>query len=436
MIDMSRISKNLVFFTLGLILSFLIFIPFAEAATWSNVGSSFYAYKNWTVLVYGSIVTMTASDPAFSLKTQHTSPQGDVSIANTYTTGSGTAKTYQIFDVGNNYNDTMDVLQWRVSTDYVPPDPESWTNGVKDADEDGIDCGGDNPTVCEITCTGDKILFDMGGVSVCMYSIPQDSMGDCPSNYYPDAGVCLEADSLEMPVLAAPTVGSLPATDSPSDNPWNESTINTDTDIVRSSSVDGDGTVHDVESTTTTKTDTNGDSETFVTTVDTATHPDGTSTITTTTSTTTNGSGVSDSTTSTGVNTKTYDSDGNLISESDTETTTEADPEKDEDNPSTAPSTDGLSSEVSDIDLNPLIDSLEVTAGKWPFNVPYTMIGFYQMFDVEPIAPKFDLVLVGHTFQVDLSIFDTVAMVLRFLLGTLVTLGLFYYIMHFYRGVS
>lgn len=83
--------------------------------------------------------------------------------------------------------------------------------------------------------------------------------------------------------------------------------------------------------------------------------------------------------------------------------------------------------------LNGLKGALENT---YPFNLPQSVKGYYDKLKSNGSAPQFDLPVLGQTIHVDLTIFDPVASVIRFLFGLLATSGVLYYIIHFFRGIS
>jgi hypothetical protein len=73
----------------------------------------------------------------------------------------------------------------------------------------------------------------------------------------------------------------------------------------------------------------------------------------------------------------------------------------------------------------------------FPFNTVSRLSSYYSTFSVDAAAPSFILPLpLGNSLNVDLSIFDPLAAVIRFLLGLSATIGVTYYIFQFWRGVS
>lgn len=447
--DMSRHMKNLIFFTIGLFLPLLIFQPaFADEVYDYYDGLS--TGDNFSVgeLCYtaGSI-TKTYNVTVASMPSPN--PRKVNQYVYYYTVAADWIAANAEFWAENPtfWPAKCDLVRITVGSAVacIDPDPASWTNGIKDPDEDGIDCGGDTGVACTEACENTNLTPFPDGLCYDMRVIQPDEFGDCPIGWTPDVeGPTNTSCNRSSPSYTEPVVLVSPDyTFDPDDplpdpfpNPWNEASTTTDTTITASTVTDPDGTVHDISTTATVETDSDGNARTIEKVVDTATAPDGSKTITTTINTTNNGDSSSDSATTSNINIQTFDADGNLVAESNEATATEADPDQDRDLAAGAPSTDEFLTNSDDIDFQPLVASLEVAADKWPFNVPNTMVGFYEMLDVEPAAPSFDLQLLGKTFVVDLSIFDPVASVLRFLLGTLITLGLFYYIVHFYRGVS
>lgn len=84
--------------------------------------------------------------------------------------------------------------------------------------------------------------------------------------------------------------------------------------------------------------------------------------------------------------------------------------------------------------LHALKSKLDTT---YPFNLPGIVLGYYTALKSTPEAPQFDLFLpLGQTMHIDLSPFDSIAVLMRYLIGILLTLGIVYYIIHFFRGIS
>lgn len=86
-------------------------------------------------------------------------------------------------------------------------------------------------------------------------------------------------------------------------------------------------------------------------------------------------------------------------------------------------------------------ESLKALSGAmtsvFPFNLLSQVSSVYDSLVREPQAPAFDVSLpLGNTVHVDLSIFDSLASACRFLVGLLLTVGVVYYIVRFYRGVA
>ncbi len=86
-------------------------------------------------------------------------------------------------------------------------------------------------------------------------------------------------------------------------------------------------------------------------------------------------------------------------------------------------------------------ESLKGLAGAmndvFPFKLLPQIAGLLDVLVREPQAPAFDVNLpLGNTVHVDLTAFDTLAFVCRFLVGLLLTFGVVYYVIRFYRGVS
>jgi hypothetical protein len=84
------------------------------------------------------------------------------------------------------------------------------------------------------------------------------------------------------------------------------------------------------------------------------------------------------------------------------------------------------------------LDALKgALASTYPFNVPASIASYYTSLVADPTAPVFDLPLpLGGNIHVDLAIFNGIAVLVRFLVGTLVSCGMMYYVVHFFRGIS
>lgn len=73
----------------------------------------------------------------------------------------------------------------------------------------------------------------------------------------------------------------------------------------------------------------------------------------------------------------------------------------------------------------------------YPFNLPHSISSFYSRFVAPAETPAFDLYMpLGQTLHVDLAPFEPLAIVIRYFIGIIVTVGMFYYIIHFFRGIS
>ena len=84
--------------------------------------------------------------------------------------------------------------------------------------------------------------------------------------------------------------------------------------------------------------------------------------------------------------------------------------------------------------LNALKGALNTT---WPFNLVGTISGYYSAFVATPVAPVFDYPLpLGFVVHADLSPWNTIASIMRWVLSVLLTVGCIYYIIHFWRGIS
>lgn len=89
------------------------------------------------------------------------------------------------------------------------------------------------------------------------------------------------------------------------------------------------------------------------------------------------------------------------------------------------------------LDFDPFKQLIGIMSTTYPFNLPLVIKSYYQNFSIEAQAPVFDLDLpLGQTIHVDCSVFDPIATMIRFLVGMLITVGIVYYIVHFFRGIS
>jgi hypothetical protein len=90
-----------------------------------------------------------------------------------------------------------------------------------------------------------------------------------------------------------------------------------------------------------------------------------------------------------------------------------------------------------EIDTTPLDALKGALATTYPFNLPSVIGSYYDKFAVDAIIPVFSLHLpLGQVIEVDLAPFEPVAKLCRFLVGLLVTSGMLFYIVHFFRGIS
>ena len=89
------------------------------------------------------------------------------------------------------------------------------------------------------------------------------------------------------------------------------------------------------------------------------------------------------------------------------------------------------------LDFTPLHALKSKLDNTYPFNLPGIILGYYSALKSTPEAPQFDLALpLGQTMHIDLSPFESIALLMRYLIGILITSGIIYYIIHFFRGIS
>lgn len=89
------------------------------------------------------------------------------------------------------------------------------------------------------------------------------------------------------------------------------------------------------------------------------------------------------------------------------------------------------------VDFAPMRNLKDVLENTYPFNLPSSVVGYFSAFNGVGAAPVFDLPMpLGQTIHCDLSFFNPVAALIRYLVGMLTTVGITFYIIHFYRGIS
>ena len=86
-------------------------------------------------------------------------------------------------------------------------------------------------------------------------------------------------------------------------------------------------------------------------------------------------------------------------------------------------------------------DALKALRGPLAATFPFSLLGglgsVYASMVADPVAPIFQLPLpLGGSITVDLAIFDPVATVCRYLIAVLLSVGIVYYIVRFWRGVA
>lgn len=93
--------------------------------------------------------------------------------------------------------------------------------------------------------------------------------------------------------------------------------------------------------------------------------------------------------------------------------------------------------ERKSLDFTPMHGLKSALSNTYPFNLPGVIAGYFTALKGTPTAPQFDLALpLGQTMHVDLSPFEPLAILLRYLIGILITCGMIWYVIHFFRGVS
>ncbi|MRR55328.1 MAG: hypothetical protein EG822_12610 [Deltaproteobacteria bacterium] len=89
------------------------------------------------------------------------------------------------------------------------------------------------------------------------------------------------------------------------------------------------------------------------------------------------------------------------------------------------------------IDMAPLHALKGALDNTYPFNLPGVISGYYQKFVANPETPVFDLPLpLGQTLHIDLSVMEPIAILFRYMIGIVTTVGALAYMVHFFRGIS
>lgn len=109
-----------------------------------------------------------------------------------------------------------------------------------------------------------------------------------------------------------------------------------------------------------------------------------------------------------------------------------------------SPSEDGDAAPVPEgdakheIDFTPMDGLKTALNNTYPFNLPNSIAAYFGKFaGGAGTPPVFDLALpMGFVIHVDLAPWDDIATVIRYMLGLVFTVGLFFYIIHFFRGIS
>lgn len=89
------------------------------------------------------------------------------------------------------------------------------------------------------------------------------------------------------------------------------------------------------------------------------------------------------------------------------------------------------------INFQPMDGLKDALSSTYPFNLPTSITTYFNRFLANPEAPSFDLPMPGqNTLHVDLAVFNPIAEVFRYLGGLIITIGMFIYIVHFFRGIA
>lgn len=106
--------------------------------------------------------------------------------------------------------------------------------------------------------------------------------------------------------------------------------------------------------------------------------------------------------------------------------------EEDSDNPFSLPS----AGEAPDLDFSKFGSLKGALSSTYPFSLISRLPDLLSPFSRPPSAPVIHLPVYGNDMVVDLSAFDPVASVCRWCMGLFATVGVVYYVVHFWRGVS
>lgn len=404
--------RALLYFTIGLALQFVVWLPAYADTTIVSVTTSFTptSYQSCEGWQEDNIL----KTKCFNWKT------GEWREGPTATVGS----YWTLVSTDASYNGANWVVNF-----HLTDAPQSNNNGVKDGDEDGIDCGGSTGVECVDYCPSGMEVFswDFGGTS-CGYFVDQHN-GTCPVGYMksPD-GRCLEIVTVTEVTKASPDFNpEIEDVRRANDNPWNEYNSSNTTNIETTTTTNSDGSVTETETVTVTELALDGTQTDKVTTTTTTTNPDGTSTVTTNTTTTTVNPSTGVASSSTESTTSNYDANGNL-----TDSTTSSSVDGTSDGAATgeAEPGNGLGADVdgdgkgdgvdrqgvSSLDFTPIKDSASNLMMRFPFSVVTRVEMALDSWIVTPQSPQLEFYLPivrSSPFVMDMSMLDPLASFLR-----------------------
>ena len=102
-----------------------------------------------------------------------------------------------------------------------------------------------------------------------------------------------------------------------------------------------------------------------------------------------------------------------------------------------APASTGTAGTAHTINLAPLNNLKGVLTSTFPFSLAPSIAGYYSALIASPSPPVFTIPFpLGFNMTVDLTPFDGIATICRWLVSILMTVGAIYYVIHFWRGVS
>lgn len=92
---------------------------------------------------------------------------------------------------------------------------------------------------------------------------------------------------------------------------------------------------------------------------------------------------------------------------------------------------------VKHFDFSKLNMLKNIMANTFPFSLLTGLVGYYNVFLGEPTPPVFTIPMpLGNEMTVDLTSFNPIAEIMRWVIGTLMSIGIIYVLVRFWRGVA